>query len=295
MINIIKINDRSIEYFIKGEGKKTIAIMVGMGCSLYDWLDIAEEISTYAKVIIIHRPGVGNSDSHDEGSSTEIAAKDLNGLLNVLNINEKVILVGHSYGGLCVQHYGRLYPEMVESIVLVESACMEAYKIQELNLPVMDEFASDQVYLDLWTKYSNYSKEQLSEEIKTELTPRELELSKEIQKEILKLNISPKFYRTQLDELLDLRNNVRKIKEVGEFPKVPLKILVRDSEYSIEEMISEGAPREEAETLEDALKALACGLKDLSPMSELLVIEKSNHCMNETRPDAIIEVIKELI
>lgn len=295
MVKLTKINDRYVEYFIKGEGKKTVAIMVGMGCSLYDWLEIAEEISKYAKVIIIHRPGIGNSDPHDKGSSTEIAAKDLNGLLNALNINEKVILVGHSYGGLCVQHYARLYHEMVESIVLVESSSMEAHKVSELVLPVMDEFASDEVYISLWKKYSTYSKEQLMEEVKPELTDRELVLPKEIQKEILELNINPQFYRTQLYELLDLRNNVLKIKDAGEFPKVPVKILVKDSEYAIKEMISEGAPREEAETLEESLKALAYGLKDLSPISELMIIEKSNHCMNETRPDAIIEVIKELI
>lgn len=85
------------------------------------------------------------------------------------------------------------------------------------------------------------------------------------------------------------------IKYAGEFPCVPLKILIKDSEYSMKEMVEEGAPRDEAERLEGALKELSYGLKGLSSMSELKVVEKSNHCMNETRPDAIIETIKELI
>lgn len=198
MISSFKVGQRNVEYLIEGSGAKTVAIMVGMECSFYDWLDIAYELSKYARVIITHRPGVGNSDLHPEGSTTEIAAKDMYYLLKELNISKNVILVGHSYGGVCVQHFARLYGEMVESIVLVESSSMEAYKINELELPIMDETNSDEEYMKLWTKYSKFTREELIEEIKPELSPKQKELPLEMQKEILEVYVRPEMYINQL-------------------------------------------------------------------------------------------------
>lgn len=296
MIRLTEIEGRKVEYLIKGNGEKIVAIMVGMGCSVYDWLNIIEDISQYAKVIAIHRPGVGNSEPHIEGSTTAIASKDLYSLIKKLDIKEKIILVGHSYGGLCVQHFSRLYPEKVEGAVLVDSSSVDGYKFNELELPVSDENESDEAYINLWTTYSKYTKEQLKGEIKPTLSQEELKLSYEIQQELLEFNIRPELYRTQLSELIDLRNGGEAIRNVGEFPNIPLKILVRDPEYSINQMVEEGGtPREEAERVEELWQKLSKELKELSNKSELIIVENSDHCINESRPDAVIAAIKEFL
>ncbi|WP_291564854.1 MULTISPECIES: alpha/beta fold hydrolase [unclassified Clostridium] len=296
MIRLTEIEGRKVEYLIKGNGEKTVAIMVGMGCSIYDWLNIIEDISQYANVIAIHRPGVGNSEPHIEGSTTAIASKDLYSLIKKLDIKEKIILVGHSYGGLCVQHFSRLYPEKVEGAVLVDSSSVDGYKFNELELPVSDENESDEAYINLWTTYSKYTKEQLKDEIKPTLSKEELKLPYEIQQELLEFNIRPEFYRTQLSELIDLRNGGKEIKSAGKFPNVPLKILIRDPEYSINQIIETyRVPREEAERVEELWQRLSKELKELSNKSELIIVENSDHCINESRPDAVIAAIKELL
>ena len=296
MIRLTEIEGRKVEYLIKGNGEKTVAIMVGMGCSIYDWLNIIEDISQYAKVIAVHRPGVGNSEPHIEGSTTAISSKDLYSLIKKLDIKEKIILVGHSYGGLCVQHFSRLYPEKVGGVVLVDSSSVDGYKFNELELPVSDENESDEAYINLWTTYSKYTKEQLKGEIKPTLSQEELKLSYEIQQELLEFNIRPELYRTQLSELIDLRNGGEAIRNVGEFPNIPLKILVRDPEYSINQMVEEGGtPREEAERVEELWQKLSKELKELSNKSELIIVENSDHCINESRPDAVIAAIKEFL
>jgi len=85
------------------------------------------------------------------------------------------------------------------------------------------------------------------------------------------------------------------MKNVGDFPNCPLIILVEDPEYSIKEMIEEGIPRIEAEKIEELLQKLSHGLIELSNRSVLRIIKDSNHCINETRPDAVIDAIKELL
>ncbi|WP_354019443.1 alpha/beta fold hydrolase [Fictibacillus halophilus] len=47
---------------------------------------------------MIHRPGIGNSEIGSEERHTYQLTNELNELLRKLNIEEKVILVGHSYG-----------------------------------------------------------------------------------------------------------------------------------------------------------------------------------------------------
>lgn len=296
MIKLLDIEGRKVEYLITGDGENTTVIMPGMGGSIYDWMEIVDEISQYSKVIVIHRPGVGNSELHIEGSNTFIAAKDLHSLLTNLNIEEKVILVGHSYGGLCVQHFARLYPEKVASVVLVESASIHRKdKFDELDTPISDETTSDKTYINLWERYSKYTKERLVKEIKPQLSEKELKLPINIQKEILEFYVKPEIYVNQLSELFDLRNTVKDMNNAGDFPNCPLIILIEDPCYSINEMVEEGIPKIEAEKIEELSQKLSHGLQELSNKSELRIIKNSNHCINETRPDAVVDAVKELL
>lgn len=296
MIKLIDIEGRKLEYLIKGYGKKTVVIMPGMGGSIYDWINIIDKISLYAKVIAIHRAGIGNSELNSEGSNIVTAAKDLNLLLDKLSVEDKVILVGHSYGGLCVQNFARMCPEKVDSVVLVESASMyREDKYDKLETPVSDKFASDEVYIKLWKMYSKFSKKQLIEEIKPRLSEASLGLSLNMQNEILEFYVRPEIYVNQLSEIMDLRSNVKYMSKYGDFPDCPLIVLIEDPVYSINEMIEEGIPKIEAERIERLSQELSSGLKELSSKSDARVIKNSNHCINETQPDAIIDAIKELL
>ena len=296
MIKLIDIEGRKVECLITEKREKTVVIMPGMGGNIYEWMDIVDEISPYANVIVIHRSGVGNSVLHEKCSNTFIAANDLYLLLIELGIKEKVILVGHSYGGLCVQHLARLYPQKVESIILVESSSIETgNKFDELETPISHENYSNEVFIKLWTEYSQYTRERLNEEIKPELTQEQLKFPVDIQNELLEFYISPQLYKNQLSELLDLQNTAMLMKNAGDFPNCPLMILIRDSEFSTKEMIEEGLPKIEAERIEDLSQKLSHGLKELSNICELRIVKNSNHCIHETRPDAVIDSIKELL
>lgn len=296
MVKLIEIKGRKIEYLITGKGEKTVVIMPGMGGNIYEWMDIVDEISPYANVIVIHRSGVGNSTLDANGSNTFIAANDLHLLLIELDIKEKVILVGHSYGGLCVQHFARLYPQKVESILLVESSSIDTgNKFDELETPISHENYSNEVFIKLWTEYSQCTREVLKEKVKPKLSQKQLELPNNIQNELLEFYIRPQIYKAQLSELLDLQSTVMLMKNAGDFPNCPLIILIEDLEFSIKEMMEEGLPKIEAERIEELSQKLSHGLKKLSNRSELRIVENSNHCIHETRPDAVIDSIKELV
>lgn len=65
-------------------------------------------------------------------------ANELKGLLEKLEVHDPIILVGHSYGGLCAQHFIKMYPTLVNSCILVDSTSVNLHRLNELELPVLD-------------------------------------------------------------------------------------------------------------------------------------------------------------
>ena len=77
--------------------------------------------------------GVLAYDRHGLGRSAPIAgprdgrtiARDLNGLIKQLGITNRLVLVGHSMGGIYHWIYALMYPEDVKALVLVDTPAQE--------------------------------------------------------------------------------------------------------------------------------------------------------------------------
>lgn len=92
-----------MEVLNKGDKGKMIIILTGLGCSFDEWYNITKTLSKTSRVVIVHRPGLGESEIGSEVRNTGAVVKELFDLISVLEITEPIVLVGHSYGGLCVQ------------------------------------------------------------------------------------------------------------------------------------------------------------------------------------------------
>lgn len=128
-----------MEVLSKGDKGKTIIILTGLGCSFDEWYNITKTLSKTNRVVIVHRPGLGESEIGIEVRNTGAVVKELLDLKSVLKITEPIVLVGHSYGGLCVQHFAKSYPKMVAGMVLVDSTSVDLQELDELGLPILDE------------------------------------------------------------------------------------------------------------------------------------------------------------
>ncbi|MDR7318581.1 pimeloyl-ACP methyl ester carboxylesterase [Brevibacillus nitrificans] len=61
----------------------------------------------------------------EEPRTVAATAGDLDALLQGLGVDKPVVLVGHSYGELCTQHYASVFPEKVAVVILVDSTSTE--------------------------------------------------------------------------------------------------------------------------------------------------------------------------
>jgi pimeloyl-ACP methyl ester carboxylesterase len=121
-MKICDIKTSKIAYEIYGEGETTIVIDVCLGSCSAEWWHIAKDLSKNFKMLVFDRAGYGTSTVSTLERTPKNVAAELNELLSKLNIKEKIILVGHSQGGLYSVQYALMYPEKVKGMVLVDPA-----------------------------------------------------------------------------------------------------------------------------------------------------------------------------
>ena len=118
----MKINIENIElnYICEGEGKDVL-VLHGWGANINTVLSIVNLLKPDFKVYAIDLPGFGYSEAPKEVFSSWDYAKIVKKFLDIMEI-KKVVLIGHSFGGKLSIILGSEYPEVVEKIVLINSA-----------------------------------------------------------------------------------------------------------------------------------------------------------------------------
>ena len=271
---------------MKGSSKQTVVIQTGMTCSFYDWLPIIEKLSQHFTVVSYHRPGYGKSELRNHSRTTLQTTKELHMLLQKLDIHEPIILIGHSYGGLCAQHFAMLYENKLQSLILVDSTSMNLHRLDELHLPISDQTDSDDMWLQKYNTYSKMDVDMLSNELKTMLADQS--------RQQIEFSTSPTLYKATASELSTWKNCARSIKELYKTLEVPLIVIGRDPQYSITQLTEGSMPKEEAIQLETMWQKLIHEQLQLSIHSQYILAEHAGHGIENDRPDIIIEAVHSL-
>ncbi|MES5867349.1 alpha/beta fold hydrolase [Bacillus cereus group sp. RP32] len=276
--------EQTIEVYTKGSSKQTVVIQTGMGCSFYDWLPIIEKLSQHFTVISYHRPGYGKSELGNYSRTTRQTTNELHMLLHELAIHEPIILIGHSYGGLCAQHFAMLHEDKLQALILVDSTSMNLHRLDELHLPISDQTDSDDMWLQKYNTYSKMDIDMLNNELKPILVDQS--------RQYIEFSTSPLLYKATASELCEWKNCARSIKELYKTLKVPLIVIGRDPQYSITQLTEGGMPKEEATQLESMWQELIHEQLHLSINSQYILAEHAGHGIENTRPDIIIEAVQ---
>ncbi len=107
---------------------KTILLLHGKNFNGYYWKDLIPLLTNKGyRVIVPDQPGWGRSAKPDLHYSFHLLASINKSLLDSLQIN-KVIVLGHSMGGMLAMRFTLLFPGKVEKLVLENPIGLEDYK-----------------------------------------------------------------------------------------------------------------------------------------------------------------------
>ncbi|MBQ2227431.1 MAG: alpha/beta hydrolase [Methanobrevibacter sp.] len=108
-----------MNYKLEGIGK-TIVFIHGLSDSLLYWEFLASNLKHDYQVLRVDLQGHGESELENEEITIETYVRDLNNLLEKLDIS-KVSLIGFSLGSAVALSFAAKYPSKVDSIVLMSA------------------------------------------------------------------------------------------------------------------------------------------------------------------------------
>lgn len=292
MKSFVNLNGRAMEVLQKGKAGTPILIMTGMGCSFEEWTNITGSLCETHKVILFHRAGLGASEMGAESHTTAAAARDAKSLLDALEVTEPVVLIGHSYGGLCAQHFSKLYPQQVKGLLLVDSTSDSLEKLDEL--PDLSEDASDDKWLEDCGKFAELEESELKKLIRPMLSENQKKLPRPIQQRLIEFQQKPNLYKAMKAEVENWRADAKIIKSLGSLSNIPLVVIGRDMDYAVEQGVEEGWPAAELMAHEHLWHTLIQEQSALSENSELFFAEDAGHMIHLDRPDLVIAMAQKL-
>jgi pimeloyl-ACP methyl ester carboxylesterase len=151
---MVKIHDCElyVEYIQQHSKSVTIIMDAGYGDDSTTWRQVADEVSTYANVLLYDRAGLGKSGTSTNRRTSKEMVRELHQLIKQLDIASPFILVGHSFGGVNMQLFASEYRDEVTGLVLVDTTPSD---YRERFLPTMSrEFQN--AYSKQFVREGNY-------------------------------------------------------------------------------------------------------------------------------------------
>ncbi len=146
----LQVNDIRLHYLDHAGENGPLVLMPGLTANAhsFDGL-IASGLSPALRVLAVDLRGRGLSDKPKDGYSMADHAADIVGLLNGLKL-ERVVLGGHSFGGLLSLFMAAHYPGRVSKLVVIDAASSMHPQVRELIKPSVDRLGK---VLPSWDAY----------------------------------------------------------------------------------------------------------------------------------------------
>lgn len=108
----------------QGDGPVTVVFESGFGQGAGVWKTVIAGLGADCRCITYSRAGLGPSGADGTAKSIDAHVADLAAVVDALAPDMRIVLVGHSYGGLLATEFARRYPQRLQGMVLVDPATL---------------------------------------------------------------------------------------------------------------------------------------------------------------------------
>lgn len=115
---------------IYGDGAVSLVIEMGLGAAMAEWRQLAEKLAEKYTVLLYQRSGYGASSISTLERTPENIARELYLLLEQIGHEHKITILAHSQGGLYAWTFAKMYPDLVERLVLLDPLSPEDYRFR---------------------------------------------------------------------------------------------------------------------------------------------------------------------
>lgn len=116
----IEIKGKKQHFLDKGAGDPPVIFITGSGSWLEHFDSVQTIIAQSNRTISYDKPGIGKSEMIYEPRTLENMTYHLRQILDERKVNQPVILVGHSLGGMIARYFEIKFPNRVAGMVLID-------------------------------------------------------------------------------------------------------------------------------------------------------------------------------
>jgi hypothetical protein len=116
----IKIDDKNLEYEVKGDGTLTVLFDAGALTGMAGWDSLWDRLPDNITAFRFSRLGEGQSDMCEGQRTNDEHVDEVKSLVNALKIETPFLYVGHSLGGATARNYASTFPDDVLGMLLVD-------------------------------------------------------------------------------------------------------------------------------------------------------------------------------
>lgn len=117
----VRIPSAKISIRDKGIGEPVVVIISAMAARKDDYKKLQRALANHTRVLAYDRPGLGYSSENREPRTLDIISRDLEDLLEAMQVPPPYILVGHSLGGHVIRYFVNEYPDKVAGLVFLDT------------------------------------------------------------------------------------------------------------------------------------------------------------------------------
>lgn len=135
----------TLYYDVIGKGDPVLLLSGGPGFSPDYLRPIAEKLGGEHRFILLHQRGTGKSviSTYDANAlALKNLAGDVEALRKELKV-DKLVIAGHSFGGILAMMYAREYPERIAALALIDSGGPTLKSVPKFNANLEARFSDE--------------------------------------------------------------------------------------------------------------------------------------------------------
>jgi pimeloyl-ACP methyl ester carboxylesterase len=290
---------RHINFMCSGKGSPTIVFLQALGAAIPNWRKVRDPAAAITRTCLYDRAGFGYSDPSSLPSTADNMVDDLHTVLHAAGITGRVVLVGHSLGGLVATLYTDKFEPQVAGLVLVDPSFFDqfSYSLSQQSKDAIT--AGNNQFLALLQACKSLAAEhKLSKtdshncfKFPQNPTPAEAQYFEH-------QDTSPDYYASGISESENFNpsndwtsiDGTEEMRQQRRFGSIPLEVLTR-SIFVHDAQMSDT----ENKASEDYWKLGHDKLAARSTRGESIVIPQSSHQIQGDQPQSVVEAIRKVV
>jgi pimeloyl-ACP methyl ester carboxylesterase len=296
----IQIGTSNIAYRIIGKGKINIIIEGSINSCNAEWWNFCEKLADKYTFLVYDRAGYGESSKSTLARTPENIVSELESLIKSLNLDNQIILIGHSQGGLYAELFAIRNQSLVKGLLLLDPLSYKDSLFQEKL--TADEYKKSGVDKSMSFKIgkavTRFGLGFLFKGMLKKAPPfYYYHFSKESEDYILKSLQKYSQYETALNEYIFSHNegNLSSFINMKEKINIPVVLITHSPQKMIAEIEYYGNTSNElAKKVDDLWQHIMEQMMYLSTNNKKVTAENSSHYIHLTDFDLVKEELEQL-